>query len=720
MSSAVQQARIDAAVFAVVRPDVLALFAEAAQVLKPPPKMTVTEWAEANRYVSTETSASSGMYRAALAPYQRGMQDAVTIPGVEEVVLFTSSQIGKSTCLENIMAYFIAEDPCPIIHMWPTLEVAKDWSADTLTPLIRDNPCLDSKITSAGRKTGAGALFKAFPGGSLAIIGANSPVGLRRRRARVVIADEVDGYGRSAGAEGDPITLVAKRSETFWNAVRVLSSTCTIKGESRIEAAYLKSNRQKYQVPCIHCTEANNGELDGFQVLKFKRLDIDKVFPHEGTVYPCEHCGVALTEADKPWMLKHGKWVAERPEVVSVQGFWINSLYSPFVSWAKLAKKFLDAVNDRENPNVLKAFVQTDLAETWEEKEEKLDKDHLMERREDYTHLELPDGILVLTAGVDVQPDRLELVVKGWGKGQESWCVDWTRLEGDTSKKEVWARLDEYLLKTFYHSKGVRMEIASCFIDSGFRAGNIYDFTKTRVDRRIFATKGYSGFNKPLVGKWSKNNQQRVRLYPLGVDVLKELVYSRLKIGEYGAGYMHFSKEKNDLDYFTQLTCEHIERKYKNGFPMRYWKKPEGARNEALDCEVLALAAFLSLAPDINGLLDYLKRDLQKRAALVAEQKKKGDPNQLGLLESPASPPKHEEEPPKDSFGRSCKKCDNPLCDRWTSAGASFCCHGCNLAFAGKYEIHEDGPLGHSVECNTRHQERQSSPKIKSRWLSKY
>ena len=660
-------------------PAVVALFRRAAQVLKPPPPTSVCQWAERERILSTESSAATGRYRAARAPYQRGMQDAVNEPGVEEIVYFTSAQIGKSLCLENVLGYFMHEDPCPVICMWPSLEVAKSWSVDTLGPMLRDTPALRGLVAEKGRTVANSTLFKKFPGGWLALIGANSPATLRRRRARIILADEVDAYNASAGPEGDPIELVSKRSTTFWNRLRLLSSTPTLKGESRIEAAYEISDRRKFWVPCPHCSQAAGAaepqphdfpapspgigaaaecrrcgqhlwdtaltpscsvKPDGFQLLQFRRLVKDKTPPHDGTAYPCEHCGAALADTDKTWMLAHGEWRAENPAERKRVGFWINEMYSPFVTWAEMAAAFFHATAHRENPELLKTFVNLSLGETWELRDEAIGRGELEGRVEDWDTKFVPRGVAVLTCGVDVQADRIEAEVVGWGRGEESWSIDFARFDGDTAQPDVWQKLDEYLRQPWWHAlapEDLHLEIAATFIDSGFRSAHVYAFTKTRAADRVFASKGVTGFGKPPLGKWNRNNQARVKMYPLAVDVLKELVYSRLRIATAGPGYAHFSRQKNlaeNPDYFEQLTAEKIQRKNLRGFPVRFWYLPPGHRNEALDCRAYATAALYSLVErtPVHVMLENLHRALAERAKeLLARRKSGADQMKLQL-----------------------------------------------------------------------------------------
>ncbi len=622
-----------------IPPGVVEVYEEAADVLKPPPNLSICDWAEAKRIIATESGAFSGRYRSSIAPYQRGMMDAVHIPGVEEIVYFTAAQMGKSLCMENIGGYFMEADPSSIIWMWPTEKVAKEWSIDTLDPLIRETPALAELFLNGSRKSANGALFKKFPGGWISIIGANAAANLRRRRARILVGDEIDAMDLSAEGEGTPIEIVASRSETFWNRLRVLASTCTIKNESLIEARYEISNKQKYFVPCPHCSEAA-GELDGFQVLNFRNLVFDREPPHSATVYPCEHCGAALTESDKiSFMLPNGVWTAEQPHIVNVQGFWINKLYSPFVTWAQMVAKFLKAERvKREDTEPMKVFVNLDLAQTWEERDEDIDKEGLAKRCESYPPPAIPDGVIVLTAGCDVQEDRILCEVVGWGRGfpnPESWSVDWRQFDGDTAKPEVWAKLDEFLATEFLHARGVRLEIAGTFVDSGFHANEVYGFTKPRWRRRIFASKGSSDFKHVPLGRMNRSNKQRAPLYIVGVSQIKLSVYRWLKVQSAGPGYMHFSHAHNDADYFNQLTCEVLKKDYKNGFPVKYWEKPNGARNEALDCRVLAYGALLSLSEkDVGKMIERLRESLMEQARKLAEQRRaKVDPNQLALLD---------------------------------------------------------------------------------------
>jgi phage terminase large subunit GpA-like protein len=637
-----------------IGPEVLAAFQKSAEVLMPPPKLTLTEWAERNIVLSSEDSAYGGQpYRARIAPYQRGMQDALLEPGVRKVVFWTSSQIGKTQVMKNGMAYFMKEDPSPMLFMLPTLDLAAKVSEQRIAPMLRDCPALRGLVAEGGRRRGNSTLVKLFTGGALFMIGSNAPASVSSMPIRIFFSDEIDRNARSAGEEGSPLKLGEKRQTTFWNALGVYASTCTIEGDSPIIDEYEESDRRKYHVPCLRC-----GEL---QVLKWKSATKKRlIFPQDeeptidNTYYVCEYCEGRLYEFDKPEMLSLGEWRAERPEIHDVRGFWINELYSPFSKWCDMARTFKEAMRRRENPELLKTFVNTALAEPWEDEAESLDGNELMLRREEYPPPSLPKGVTVLTCGVDVQEDRIELEVVGHGLGEETWSVDYRRFDGDTSRTEApkredgtvdplklspWQRLDKFLEDTQYmHALGVRLPIAATLVDSGDQTQVVYSFTQKMQEKgiRCYASKGVPGWGKAPVAKWNRNNRPRVKMYPIAVNVLKKLVYDRLKITEHGAGYMHFSKRKNDAEYFAQLTAEKITKgRDKQGYAVKKWElKKAGSRNEALDCRVYATAAFYTLSLNPARLLEDLRKDLLDRAKLAQRDRRAHVPaGQMPLIE---------------------------------------------------------------------------------------
>lgn len=557
----------------------------------------MSQWADQYRQLSSEASAEPGKWLTDRAPYQREIMDSLGDPLVEAVVVMSSAQIGKTEIINNAVGYHIHLDPAPILLLQPTLEMAEAWSKDRFAPMLRDTSVLRGLVRDPrARDSGNTLLHKRFPGGHITMAGANSPASLASRPIRLVLCDEVDRYPASAGAEGDPVSLARKRSTTFWNRKLLLTSTPTIKGASRIEAAFEQSDQRRYHVPCPHCGEE--------QVLKWQQVrwntdpekEGDEKHQPETACYVCEHNGCIISDADKLDMLKAGRWVASAP-FNGTAGFHINELYSPWVTFAQMVAEFLKA---KKLPETLKTWVNTSLGETWEEAGETVDADLLLQRKESWG-TEAPEDVVVVTAGVDVQGDRLEVEIKGWGIGEESWSLDYKQIFGDPAQPQIWQELDAYLQKPVKSKTGLYLNIACSCIDSGgHHTQAVYEFCRSRAVRGVFAIKGLNQAGKPIVGRPSRNNRHKLRFYPLGVDTAKEVIYSRLRITEPGPGYYHFPAER-DREYFLQLTGEKQVTRFTKGAPRREWMKIR-ARNEALDCNVYALAALKLLSPDLEEL----------------------------------------------------------------------------------------------------------------------
>ena len=539
--------------------------------------------------------------------------NAVGEPGVREVVFMTSAQIGKTEIINNICGFFIHQDPAPILLIQPTLELAETWSKDRLTPMLRDTEVLSDLVRDPrSRDSGNTLLYKRFPGGHLTMAGANSPASLASRPVRIVLLDEEDRYPNSAGAEGDPGSLAEKRSTTFWNRLLLTASTPTVAGSSKIAARYERSDQRKYFVPCPHCGEK--------QILLWGNIRFENKDPATAH-YICEHCGAILTDKDKPRMLAEGEWIATKP-YDGIIGFHISELYSPWVKWPELVRAFFKA---KRSPETFKTWVNTSLGETWDEGGETVEADSLLTRKESWGN-EVPEDVVVVTAGVDVQGDRLEIEVKGWGIGEESWSLDYKVFYGDPAQGQVWQELDTYLQRPVKSKTGVFLNIACACIDSGgHHTQAVYEFCRTRAMRGVFAVKGLSMAAKPLVGRPSRNNRHKLRLYPLGVDTAKEVIYSRLRITEPGPGYYHFPLER-DREYFQQLTAEKQVTRYHKGTARREWMKIR-SRNEALDCNVYALAALKLLSPDfeqLTAVMQALPKPKPENPAQVATKPAKG------------------------------------------------------------------------------------------------
>jgi phage terminase large subunit GpA-like protein len=519
--------------------------------------------------------------------------DACSDPTISEVVVMAGAQLGKTEALLNIIGYHIAHDPCPILVLQPTLEMAQAFSKDRIAAgLIRSTPCLKGKVKDPrARDSGNTTLHKVFPGGAITMVGANSPSGLASRPIRLVLCDEVDRYPSSAGSEGDPIQLARKRSATFWNRKIVTVSTPTNKGSSRIEDAFELSDQRHYHVPCKHCEE--------YQVLKWSHVQWVDDNPDTAR-YMCEHCGALWAESDRTWSIRNGQWIAQKP-FTGVAGFAINGLYSP---WTPLSDGVKDFLNVKKNPEQLRVWTNTYLGETWEDQGERVDDWALSERREPLDPI--PDDVMVLVAGVDCQDNRLEISVIGLGRDDESYVLSHETLYGDPSTPQLWTALETKLFRQYETESGRQIAIRAACVDSGGHFTNsVYAFCKKHTGRRIFAIKGVGGEGKPIVGRPSKSNIAKCPLFPVGVNTVKELLFARMRIEEPGAGYIHFSENLND-EYFKQLTAEKIVTKFHKGFKRREFIKTR-PRNEALDCFVYALAAYAIVGINVNSLADRME-----------------------------------------------------------------------------------------------------------------
>lgn len=559
------------------------------ETMKPPPKLSISEWADKYRQLSSESSAEAGRWSTSRAEYQRGMMDAVSDKTIETVVLMTAAQIGKTELINNVVGFHISQDPAPMLVVQPTLEMAQTWSKDRLAPAIRDTPALSAKIKDPrSRDSGNTTLHKVFPGGHVTACGANSPSSLASRPCRVILCDEVDRYPLSAGTEGDPIALAKKRATTFWNKKIILVSTPTEKGASRIEAAYDESDQRRYYVPCADCGEE--------QELKWANVRWENGDPTTAE-YICEHCGTCWGDAKRFQAIRYGRWQATAKGDGKTAGFHISALYSPWTALEDIVRDFLASKSD---PMRLKAWVNTTLGETFEEDGERIDEFSLFDRKEDFGET-LPIGAVVLVAGVDVQDDRLACEIVAYGKGEESWSIYYEEIYGDPSGPQLWQDLDFILSQTFTHPEKGDMIIRSTCIDSGGHyTQQVYNYVKLRTGRRIFAIKGIGGEGKPIIGRPSKNNIGKINLFPVGTDTAKELLFARLRIDEPGPGYCHFPLDREE-EYFRMLTAEKKVLRYFKGRPKREWVKTR-QRNEALDCRVYAMAALQVMGINIEAV----------------------------------------------------------------------------------------------------------------------
>lgn len=588
------------------------------EVLKPPPEMTLSQWADKFRRLSTGASAEPGRWKTAKAPYQKEIMDAITDITIKKVVIMSAAQVGKTDAMVlNPIGYYVHYDPSPIMVIQPTIDMAEKFSKEKLSPMLRDTPVLAERINEKSRNSGNTIMQKIFPGGFITIAGANSPTGLRSHTIRILLADEIDGYPASAGKEGDPLLLASKRQTTYWNKKQVDISTPTVKGASRIEVEYENSSRGEWNTPCPCC-----GEL---QPLVWSNVVFDKNDLSE-IKYVCGKCGVISSEAEWKEHFVEGKFIHEDPDN-EVRGFHLNTLASTLTTWREVVEKFLLANAELKKGNVelMKVWTNTEMGQTWEEDGEQIEDDKLLKRREKY-NCEVPEEVMYLTAGVDTQDDRFEVEIVGWGPEYESWGIKYAVIYGDTSNMEdrCWKDLDAFLQQSWSKADETKLKLSCVCMDSGgHRTNQVYKFCKARFNRRVFAIKGSNDSAAAYIQKPSKSNREGAYLFTLGVDTGKSLLMDRLKLEDEGPGYCHFPKEDGrgyDEKYFKSLTSEKKVMRYKMGRPYFAWElkdKGEHRRNEALDCRNYATAAM-----EITGL-PLKKQEEQQQAAGTTKKRRR-------------------------------------------------------------------------------------------------
>lgn len=567
---------------------------DAMRLLRPPPKLSPVEWAE--RHVRIPVgNAIPGPIRFDNAPYQRAPLDLVADPDCTRITLMWGAQVGKTQVMNCAIGYYIGHRPQSQLMMQPTEGDLHTWLDTKLQPLLDSNPELGGLLaTPRGRDGVNNKKLKSYPGGFLMFSWAGAPRTMRGRSAPKVYCDEIDGY--TVTEEGHPVSLLWQRAATFGDErLQLLTSTPTIKGASAIEQLFVAGDRRRFWLPCPHC--------ESFIVLQWRQVcyevDADGLPVPESARYACQECGCFISDGEKLAALRRGEWRAERP-FRGHASFHLSELYSAFRRWRDIVESYREKLEQ----NDLQTFVNVSLAETWEETGEQASASTLARRAEVYP-AEVPDGGVFLTAGVDMQTDRLEVEVVAWGLGEESWSVDYRVLWGDPLGAEVWEDLDEVLSGTYVHQSGAVLPIAGACLDTGGTAGytqSAYEYVRERAQRRLFAIKGIGGWGRPIVSSPSKRQSgartRKVRLFPVGVDEAKLIVMRYLVIAEPGPGYCHFPRDRSP-EWFEQLTAERLVTKQVRGFPVREWHMTRD-RNEALDCRVYALAALKILNPDLK------------------------------------------------------------------------------------------------------------------------
>jgi phage terminase large subunit GpA-like protein len=638
--------------------DLDAIVARAMAAWRPPPRLSLSEWADRNFVISAESGAQPGRWHT--LPYQREILDAITDPRVSMVVVMKSARIGYTLSVTAAIAYFIDQDPSSMLVVQPTVDDAKGFSKETIAPMLRDVPVLakltyrDSEDKGKGPKDSSATLtHKSFPGGVLSLVGANSGAGFRRISRRVVIFDEVDAYPPSAGSEGDQIKLGMKRSEAFHDRKTIAGSTPLVAGASRIEDMFLAGDQRRYHVPCPHCGHRDflvfDQKSDRGHVMRWPDGKPEEAY------FECRGNGCKIEHKSKRWMVERGEWIPGNPAGAHRSyHLWSAISYSPNTTWADIAREFLAAKSD---PLKLRTFVNTMLGETWQERGEAPEWERLHARRETYKIGTVPEGVIVLTAGVDVQQDRFVYEVVGWGENKESWSIDAGRIDGDTARPETWAKLDEFLDRTFEGHDGAIHTIAKLAIDSGYRTQSVYAWGHRRGRARVMVTKGMSGV-RPILDAPSKVeisiNGRKLRrgmtLWPVGVDSAKAELYGWLGLPwepgtDAPSGYCHFPE--HGPEFFKQLTAEHLVEttNRRTGRKQREWHVLPNRENHHLDTRILARAAVFSLR------IDYMRSGSSAKAAArptaVASSSPSSEPPPPV---SPSAPPPPR--PPRGETGR--------------------------------------------------------------------
>lgn len=564
------------------------------KALATPPDLTVSEWADEYRFLSPEASAEHGRWRTDRAPYQREILDAIGDQRVERIVIKSSAQVGKTEILLNAMGYYIHYDPAPIMYIQPTEDMAESFSKDRLAPMIRDCPSLTQRVVDRKDKRSGNTTFhKSFPGGHITMIGANTPAKLASRPIRVLLLDEVDRFPVSAGKEGDPVALAVKRTTTFWNRKIIEVSTPTIKGASRIDKDFDNSTAEELEFACPECGE--------FQPLEWSQLK----FEHEGneaTVLglECRKCGCLSKETK--WKRQPIRWKAKNPDR-KWRGFHLNELASPWKTWEEVASDFLTAKHDTKE--ALKVWHNTALGEAWEEQGQ-LDINELLLKRREMYNCFIPESVLVLTCAVDVQDNRLEYEIVGWGAGKKSWGIKYGVLMGDAGQKEVWESLDNVLFATYQKQDGEVMQIMTTCIDSGGHfTSEVYEYCRKREMNRVWAIKGRGGSGEAFIQRPKTRNKAGAWLFNIGVDAGKDTLASRLQVQfPERDGYCSFPIETDrgyDEQYFEGLTAERrVIRTVKGKNVISWEKKSAHARNEPFDLRNYNTAALEILNPNLE------------------------------------------------------------------------------------------------------------------------
>ena len=598
------------------------VIAKAMAGMLPPDDLTVTEWAEQNRRLSAESAAEPGPWRTERTPYLREPMNAWTDPKIRHIVMVAASQVGKSEFLNNCIGYVIDQDPGSILFVHPTTIDAKEYSKLRIAPMIRDCPTLRKKVSDPkSRDSGNTILQKTYPGGILTMCGSTEAHALASKPIRYVLGDERDRWALSAGNEGDPWDLAMARQTTFYNAKSAEVSTPTVKNASAIEAAYATGTMERWKSRCPHCGEYHEIQ---WADIRFEHDEIivagKKTYKVRSVCYACPGCGCISTEAEMK--RAPARWEADNPAAYEqgTRSFWLNAFVSQWASWESIILKYLNAIGSTRKMQVV---YNTCFGELWEDRGDLEDEDSLMARREEYP-AELPEGVLVLTAGVDTQDDRMEYEIVGHGHFGETWGIEKGIVMGRPDDDAVWAQLDELVFdRVLRFENGVGLKMSMSFVDEGGHfTQEVRMQCRARLGKKVFCIKGMPGSDKPYTAPPKKQKiiikQTAVGTcwqYQIGVDSGKEVIMDNLRVQTPGAKYCHFPKRDDyGSGYFTGLLSEVKVYDPNKKQPWQWKKIPGHERNEALDCRNYALAAFKVLPKNLDEIDRRLKEAGGERA----------------------------------------------------------------------------------------------------------
>lgn len=579
--------------------------------IKPPENLTVAQWADKNRRLTSESSAEVGKWRTSRTPYMLEILTSFTDPLVEHIVVVAASQVGKSEVINNMIGYCIDQDPGPILFVQPTIDDAKKYSEMRIAPMIRETKCLRNKIADPKTRDSANTKRqKSFPGGVLVLTGSNVPHDLCSMPIRYLFGDERDRWAKSAGSEGDPWGLATARTRTFYNRKLVEVSTPTVKGASPIDDSYRLGTMERWKTKCPHCEKYNEIKFDDIRFEYEATMNGDnKIFDIKKIWYTCPECGGISDENTIKSQPAH--WEAEAPEAKELhktRSFWLTAWVSPWATWKSIILQFLQAGTDSAK---LQVVINTQFGQLWENRGDLDSEEDVMARREDYD-AEVPDGVLVLTCGVDTQDNRLEYEVVGHGRFGETWGIKYGVILGRPDTDEVWEQLDEVIDKRYSFKNGVKIKISLTFVDEGGHfTQEVRQKCRERFNKRVFAIKGLSGNRDipytapPKTMKIIIDGQDigKVWIYEIGVNAGKQKIVDNLRVKSPGPKYCHFPRRDDyGKTYFKQLMSEHLVYREDLKNPWQWEKIPGHERNEAFDIRNYNLAACQQLKPDWDAL----------------------------------------------------------------------------------------------------------------------